>query len=331
MNALYSLVLVFALVLIALFGVGSAHMAGLFGTLLPYVAVAVFLVGFARRMINWAKSPVPFRIPTTGGQQKSLDFIQHDRFDNPVTPGQTFIRMILEICCFRSLFRNTKVELRDGRVTYASSKYLWLFSLLFHYSFLLIVIRHMRLFFEPVPECIAFVEMIDGIMQLGVPRLYMSDLLILAGLGFLLGRRLKDPKLRYISLVTDYFPLLLIIGIALSGIYMRYFAHVDIMAIKKLTMGLVTFSPVIPAGISVVFYIHLFLVCVLLVYFPYSKLMHAGGVFLSPTRNMPNDTRINHHENPWNDPNIKPHSYEAYEDEFREAMIEAGLPVEKKA
>ncbi|NDV25834.1 sulfate reduction electron transfer complex DsrMKJOP subunit DsrM [Desulfovibrio sp. JC010] len=331
MNALYSLVLVFALVLIALFGVGSAHMAGLFGTLLPYVAVAVFLVGFARKVICWAKSPVPFRIPTTAGQQKSLDFIQHDRFDNPVTPGQTFIRMVLEVCCFRTLFRNTKVELRDGRVTYASSKFLWLFSLLFHYSFLLIVIRHMRLFFEPVPECIAFVEMIDGIMQIGVPRLYMSDLLILAGLGFLLGRRLQDPKLRYISLVTDYFPLLLIIGIALSGIYMRYFAHVDIMAIKKLTMGLVTFSPVIPAGISVVFYIHLFLVCVLLVYFPFSKLMHAGGVFLSPTRNMPNDTRINHHENPWNDPNIKPHSYEAYEDEFREPMIEAGLPVDKKA
>lgn len=331
MNALYSLVLVFALVLIALFGVGSAHMAGLFGTLLPYVAVAVFLAGFASRIIGWAKSPVPFRIPTTAGQQKSLDFIQHDRFDNPVTPGQTFIRMFLEVCCFRTLFRNNKVELKDGRVSYASSKWLWLFSLLFHYSFLLIVIRHMRLFFEPVPACIGFVEFIDGIMQIGVPRLYMSDLLILAGLGFLLGRRLQDPKLRYISLVTDYFPLLLIIGIALSGIYMRYFEHVDILAIKKLTMGLVTFSPVIPAGISVVFFIHLFLVCVLLVYFPFSKLMHAGGVFLSPTRNMPNDTRINHHENPWNDPNIKPHSYEAYEDEFREPMIEAGLPVDKKA
>ncbi len=334
MNALYSLVLVFALVLIALFGVGTAHMAGLFGTLLPYVAVAVFLVGFSRRIIGWAKSPVPFSIPTTGGQQKSLDFIKHDRFDNPVTPGQTFIRMVLEICCFRSLFRNTSVQLKDGRVTYASSKWLWLFSLLFHYSFLLIVIRHMRLFFEPVPACIGFVEMIDGIMQLGVPRLYMSDMLILAGLGFLLGRRLKDPKLRYISLVTDYFPLLLIIGIALSGIYMRYFAHVDIVDIKALTMGLVTFSPIATEAamkISVVFYIHLFLVCALLIYFPFSKLMHVGGVFLSPTRNMPNDTRIKHHENPWNDPNIKPHSYAAYEDEFREVMIEAGLPVEKEA
>lgn len=331
MNALYSLVLVFALVLLALFGVGTAHMAKLFGIVLPLVAVAVFLAGFAFRIIKWAKSPVPFNITTTGGQQKSLDFIQHSKLDNPVTPGQTFIRMLLEVLCFRSLFRNTKVGIKDGQVTYVSAKWLWLFSLLFHYSFLLIIIRHMRFFFEPVPACIGFVEMIDGIMQIGVPRLYMSDILILAGVGFLLARRLWDAKLRYISLVTDYFPLLLIMGIALSGMYMRFFAHVDIPAIKQLTMGLVTFHPVIPANVAVSFYVHLFLVCTLLIYFPFSKLMHAGGVFLSPTRNMPNNPRLKHHENPWNDPNIKPHSYAAYEDDFREAMIEAGLPVEKES
>jgi len=331
MNALYSLVLVFALVLLALFGVGSAHMAKLFGIGLPMVAVAVFLVGFAYRMIKWAKSPVPFSIPTTGGQMKSLDFIHHNKFDNPVTPGQTFIRMVLEICCFRSLFRNTKVALKDGRVTYASAKWLWMFSLMFHYSFLLIVIRHMRLFFEPIPACIGWVEMLDGILQIGAPRMYMSDVLILVGVAFLLARRLWDAKLRYISLVTDYFPLLLIISIALSGIYMRFIAKVDVMAIKQLTMGLVTFHPVIPANVDVSFYVHIVLVCTLLIYFPFSKLMHAGGVFLSPTRNMPNNSRIKHHENPWNDPNIKPHSYEAYEDDFREPMIEAGLPVEKEA
>ena len=331
MNALYSLVLIFALVLAALFGAGAAHMAKLFGIGLPLVAVAVFLIGFAYRIISWAKSPVPFSIPTTGGQQKSLDFIQHNKFDNPVTPGQTFIRMVLEICCFRSLFRNTSAALKDGKVTYASAKWLWLFSLFFHYSFLVIVIRHMRLFLEPIPVCIKFVEMIDGIMQLGVPRMYLTDILILAGLGFLLARRLWDAKLRYISLVSDYFPLLLIIGIALSGIYMRFIAHVDVVAIKQLTMGLATFQPVIPENVDVSFYVHIFLVCTLLIYFPFSKLMHLGGIFLSPTRNMPNNSRIKHHENPWNDPSIKPHSYEAYEDDFREPMIEAGLPVEKEA
>jgi nitrate reductase gamma subunit len=79
----------------------------------------------------------------------------------------------------------------------------------------------------------------------------------------------------------------------------------------------------------VLFYIHLFLISVLFAYFPFSKLMHLGGVFLSPTRNMPNNTREVRHINPWNYP-VKVHTYAAYEDEFREKMIEAGLPVEKE-
>jgi nitrate reductase gamma subunit len=110
---------------------------------------------------------------------------------------------------------------------------------------------------------------------------------------------------------------------------MRYFTKVDITAAKELTMGLVTFHPTIPEGIGGIFYVHLFFVSVLLAYFPFSKLMHLGGVFLSPTRNLPTDTRARRHVNPWNYP-VKVHTYEAYEDEFREKMIEAGLPVDKQ-
>jgi hypothetical protein len=57
--------------------------------------------------------------------------------------------------------------------------------------------------------------------------------------------------------------------------------------------------------------------------------MHLGGVFLSPTRNMKNDTRQVRHINPWN-PDIKVHAYSAYEDEFRDFMVDAGIPVEKE-
>jgi len=112
---------------------------------------------------------------------------------------------------------------------------------------------------------------------------------------------------------------------------MRFFLRtdVDITAIKRLAVGLVTFQPIIIVDIGTIFYVHLFLVCVLLAYFPYSKLMHMGGVFLSPTRSMANDTRIRRHINPWNDPTIKPHSYAGYEDDFRKDMVEQGIPVEK--
>jgi nitrate reductase gamma subunit len=157
----------------------------------------------------------------------------------------------------------------------------------------------------------------------------MSGVVLLLAALYLFLRRVSVPQLRYISLAADYFPLFLIIALAGSGILMRYFIRVDVTSVKELITGLVSFRPTIPAGIGTIFFVHLFLISVLIAYFPFSKLMHAGGVFLSPTRNMPNDNRANRHINPWNYP-VKVHTYDSYEDEFREKMKEVGLPVEKE-
>ncbi|MFN2358882.1 MAG: sulfate reduction electron transfer complex DsrMKJOP subunit DsrM, partial [Desulfotignum sp.] len=199
----------------------------------------------------------------------------------------------------------------------------------FHYAFLVVLLRHFRFFTSPVPGVVQFLESLDGIVQLGLPGLFLSGVVLPAAVLFLLARRLFDAKLRYISQASDYFPLFLILGIAATGISMRYFTKVDVTGIKEMTMGLVTFSPVIPDGIGGLFYGHLFLVSILLAYFPASKLMHLGGVFLSPTRNMANDTRAKRHVNPWNY-DVPIHTYQDYEDHFRDKMIEAGLPVDKK-
>lgn len=334
MNAMYSLVFVFLLVLIPLFGVGAAKLDFFFAVCVPYTAIIIFVAGFACKVFGWAKRPVPFRIPTTGGQQQSLDWITQNKWDNPSTGPQTVMRMLGEVLLFRTLFRNTRTKLSEGPVVaYTSSKWLWMFAILFHYGFILVFFRHFRLFLEPVPIFLNWLEFGDGLLQIGAPRLYLSDLLLVAGVALLLGRRLWDAKVRYISLVQDYFPLILILSIALSGVYMRYFAKVDIVAIKTLTMGLVTLHfPTAEqfAGVSPAFFVHLFLVCTLMIYFPFSKLMHLGGVFLSPTRNLPNDSRIHHHVNPWN-PDIKPHSYAAYEKDFGVPMAEAGLPLDDPA
>ena len=195
----------------------------------------------------------------------------------------------------------------------------------------MIILRHMRLFLEPVPACVVWLESLDSLLQIGAPLMYITDATIVLALLFLLARRFSNPQVRYISLANDYFPLFLLLAIALTGILMRFFlrSNVDIEAIKQLALGLVTFHPTIVADISALFYVHLFLVCTLLAYFPFSKLMHMGGVFLSPTRNMANDSRMHRHVNPWNPP-IKPHSYASYEDEFREDMVEQGIPVEKE-
>jgi nitrate reductase gamma subunit len=335
---LASLLAVFALALIAYLGAVVDPLQWLFGVFIPYLAVIVFIVGLVRRVIGWSKSAVPFSIPTTCGQQKSMPWIQHDKIDNPATGMGVFIRMVLEIATFRSLFRNTRMKLKSGgTLTYNLEIFLWVGALAFHYAFLTTLIRHFRFFLEPVPWVLQLLEKADSFFRIevlydpvkfGLPGVYVSGILLLAAVTYLLLRRLFISNVRYISLASDFFPLFLIMGIAFTGILMRYFTKVDIVAVKELTMGLVTLNWSIPEGISPLFFIHLFFVSILLIYFPFSKLMHMGGVFLSPTRNLKANTRENRHVNPWNYP-VKVHTYEAYEDDFREKMLDAGLPVEK--
>lgn len=327
---MYSLLAVIVLILLPYVGVEAAGLQVLFGIIIPYLAVLIFIIGFIYRVMGWASSPVPFRIPTTCGQQKSLPWIKQNKIDNPFTTGAVIIRMALEILFFRSLFRNTSIGLNQGpKISYVWEKWLWIVALAFHYSFLTVLIRHLRFFLEPVPVYLQWLEKIDGFFQIGLPGLYMSGAVLLAAVTFLVLRRIYLPQVRYISLAADFFPLFLIISIAITGILMRYFTKVDVVGIKELAMGLASFHPAIPDGIGALFYIHLFLVSILFIYFPFSKLMHMPGVFMSPTRNLPNNTRAKMHINPWNYP-VKVHTYEEYEDEFREKMKEAGLPLEKE-
>ncbi|MDI6889968.1 MAG: sulfate reduction electron transfer complex DsrMKJOP subunit DsrM [Thermodesulfovibrionales bacterium] len=325
-----SLIAVLALILVAWVGVEGAKLNFLFGAIIPYVAIAIFVVGMIYRILKWASIPLPFRIPTTTGQQKSLPWIKQNKIENPSTALGAAIRMVFEVLLFRSLFRNMRTELRPGpRLSFASAKWLWLAALAFHYSFLIILIRHLRLFIEPVPSPVKFLEMIDSFFQVWVPLVYITDLMLIGAVTYLLLRRVFIPQMRYISLPSDYFPLFLILGIGITGGLMRYFYKVNVVGIKELTMGLINFSPKIPEGIGVLFYIHLFLVSTLFAYFPFSKLMHMAGVFLSPTRNIANNNRAKRHINPWNYP-VKVHTYEEYEDDYREFMKDAGLPLEKE-
>jgi nitrate reductase gamma subunit len=330
MNILFSLFALIVVIVLAILGVEVANLYFIFGVIIPYAAIATFLIGIIFQVLNWAKSPVPFRIPTVAGQQKSLPWIKNSKLESPHSVLGVIGRMMLEVFLFRSLFRNTKAELRNGpTLVYGSSKYLWLGALVFHWSLLIIILRHFRYFIEPVFAFIPILQNLDGFFQVGVPIIFITNIVIVAALSFLLLRRIVDPKLRYFSLSSDYFSLFLLISIAITGILMRYFTKVDIVSIKEFAMSLFSLQPVVPEGIGIMFFIHLFLVCVLLIYFPFSKLLHMPGVFLSPTRNLANNNRMKRHINPWDYP-VRIHTYEEYEDEFRDKMKAAGIPVVKE-
>jgi nitrate reductase gamma subunit len=303
-----------------------------FGVVVPYAAGVIFVFGLLYRVWRWAGAPVPFRIPTTTGQQKSLPWIKASYLDNPYNTPGVIGRMALEILVFRSLLRNTSVEIRQQakRLIYSESIGLWLAALAFHWSILIILLRHLRFFTEPVPRFVLGLQSLDGVFDFWVPTLFLTDVVILLALSYLLFRRVGQSQIRFISLPSDYVALFLILGVVFSGLLTRFFFKMDIVAVKELALSVITFSPVTPPeSLGVWFYIHLFLVCSLLAYFPFSKMVHMAGVFLSPTRNLANNNRVRRHVNPWNYP-VKVHTYEEYEDEFRDAMKGAGLPLDKE-
>ena len=161
--------------------------------------------------MSWARSAVPFRIPTTCGQQKTLPWIRPNSIDNPTTTGAVVVRMFLEIVTFRSLFRNTRMTAKaDGRITYQLEIFLWLGALAFHYAFAAVLVRHLRFFMEPVPLPVKLIETVDSFFQFGLPVVYLSGVVLAAAVIYLALRRVLIPTVRYISLANDYFPLFLI-------------------------------------------------------------------------------------------------------------------------
>jgi len=330
MGILFSIYAVIILLLFTTIGVLGMGWYSLFAIIVPYTAVVLFVAGFIYRVLKWASSPVPFHIPTVCGQQKSLPWIKADNIDSPSTTGGVVKRLALEILLFRSLLKNEKVELQEPqRLLFKTSTYLWLGAMAFHWSLLVILVRHLRFFLEPVPSLIVILQRLDSILQGVFPVIYMTDVIILIALAYLFLRRVIYPQVRYISLPSDYFVVLLILGIAISGILMRLLYKVDLVQVKEWMMAMLSFQPKFSKGVNVLFYIHLFFVSLLVAYFPLSKLMHMPGIFLSPTRNLRNMSRQERHINPWNR-TVKVHTYEEYEDEFREPMKEVGLPVEKE-
>jgi nitrate reductase gamma subunit len=294
------------------------------------LAVPALLIGFVAKVLRWVRAPVPFRIPLTVGQQRSLRSIAPDPTRTPHTAAQAVMRALLDILLFRPLLRSTPTAraLSPG-LDHGATRSLWLAAAMLHGSLLVILIRHLRLFLEPVPSFVAWLESADSLSEMTLPKLHASSVVFFLALLVLLGRRLWLARMRYLSLAADYFPLLLLLAIATTGLVMRHIVRTDVSAVKSLAVGVAQGSWVPPTNAGAFLFVHLFLLGVLLVYFPLSKLMHMPGVWLSPTLTLANSNRECRHVNP-NNPTVEVLHYADYEAAFRGPMIEAGLPVEKE-
>jgi nitrate reductase gamma subunit len=227
--------------------------------ILFYLATLVFVVGLLQRIRTYAATPAPLKIPTTPA---------------PTTTGGVVLRMTREVVFFESLFK--------------ANLWTWSMGWLFHASLALVTLRHLRYFTEPVWGWVAFIQ----------PFGIYAGITMLLGLCGLWGRRLFVERIRYISTPSDHLMLLLLIAIAASGLLMQFVAHTDVIAVKDFFLGLMSFNiQSLPA--DTILFVHLLSVVVLLVIFPLSKLLHAPGVFFSPTRNQTDNPREKRHLSAW--------------------------------
>jgi nitrate reductase gamma subunit len=228
---------------------------------LPYISAGIFAVGVLCRLWRWGKTPVPLRIVTTPA---------------PQTRGGVVWRLVGDALWFPSLFKGDKI--------------LWAAGFVLHLLLWLVLLRHLRYFLYPLPEWVV------GLQTAGLYAGYLVPI----PLAVLLLRRLVMERVLYISILGDYFALLLLLAITVSGSLLKVFFKAYLIDIKALAIGLLHFEPSVPE-VPWLFGLHFLLVMVLLIYFPFGKLMHSGGLFFSPTRNQ----RANFTErfvNPWDFP-----------------------------
>ena len=302
-----------------------------FFVILPCAAFVSFLAGIAFRVIRWTVTPVQLPGTLTGGQQRSLTWVPPARLEAPASQPAAWGRLLLEALCFRSLLRNSAAVASPKHPTRAlaffPSPWLWGAALLFHYSLLVIVLRHCRFVLDPVPAWLMQLRSLDMLFSVSIPGFFLSDFFFMLALAALLLRRLRSGELQALSLTTDYFFLLLLAGIAVSGLGLRHGLRVDANAVKALFMGLLSLNPVLPEAPPALLYVHVALTAALLILFPHSKLVHAVGLFFSPARNMPNNSRAIRYAGQGH--GLAAHrSYSEYEEEFRDSLLQASLPLE---
>lgn len=227
--------------------------------ILFYAATAILVVGVAAKVRRYARVPAPLKIPTTPA---------------PTTRWGVFWRMVREVVFFESLFK--------------ANKWIWLFGWMFHMGMWLVLIRHIRYFTFDVWWWVAFAQ----------PYGTYAGFAMLAGLLGLWARRVLVERIRYITNPSDHLMLALLVAISGSGLLMRFVGHADIIAVKAFMLGLLRLR-IEPLPADPVLLIHLGGVAILMIVFPISKLLHAPGVFFSPTRNQVDNPREQRHLAPW--------------------------------
>jgi nitrate reductase gamma subunit len=220
--------------------------------ILPYITLAIFVVGMGYRFYVWAKTPSPGKITL---------------FPAPGPGAATSWGVVKESFLFPSLFRGDKL--------------LWTAAWIFHVTLAFIIIGHIRVFTD-FPALWRALGIDADRMSAAMGG--AAGLVIMTTVIVLLVRRVGLKRVREISNFADYFALLLVLAVIATGNLMRFGEHFDLAQTRALFRQVFTFSFAdIQAPQSTFFLWHFVLVQLLIICIPFSKLLHFGGIFFTQT------------------------------------------------
>lgn len=222
------------------------------GQVLPYIAGGIFLIGMACRVMRWMKVPVPFQLTI---------------FPAPKDSAGQVMAVGSELLLFKSLYRN--------------DKNLWLWAWLLHVSLAMVIFGHVVGIYYLMNQFTLIGLTPAASQALSMTFGTVAGIVLMVSLVVLFYRRTSEPEVKRLSDPADFFDLLLLLSIVITGNHMRLpSVHVDLPAIKAYLGGLLTLSPM-PIPENAIFISHFILVNILLIYFPFSKLVHLAGFFVN--------------------------------------------------
>jgi len=218
-----------------------------------YVAVGVFVIGMAYQILQWLGAPKT-RIKT-------------GYFPKPPTSGEKWLKVAEDSFVFPEVIK--------------FDRWMWFFTILFHFGLLGAFVGHLRLLqeFTPLVSLLGpkgmdwFASWSGGFM----------GVVLIAGLLYYLLRRLNFP-FRELSVSEDYILLILLILTVIMGNLMRFFGDIPVADYRTYLQSLLIFRPAFPEALAAsstkwALVLHVLFANLVFVFFPFSKLVHVIATF----------------------------------------------------
>jgi nitrate reductase gamma subunit len=219
------------------------------GGVLPYLVVLTFVSGVVYRFRAWSRVP----------QSRSMTLF-------PAAQGSAARNIFAEVFLFPTLFK--------------SDRPFWFVSWGFHASLGLVAVGHLRLVTASVDQMLLSLGLSREGLTAGSDALGPTAGIVMLGTGvLLLLRRITTARVREASDASDFVALLLLLSIVVTGDLMRFGSGIDLAQARAWVGSLLIFAPAVPTDPA--FLLHALLGQLLIIYVPFSRILHFGGIFFT--------------------------------------------------